>query len=777
MAGNKDAFQKAMNQGHSAAWDQEWEKAAAFYTAALDEFPNNPQALSSLGLALFEMQDYPAALGFYQKAAALAPQDPVPQEKIARLYERMGRLNDAITASLQAAEMHLKARSADKAIDNWVRALSLQPENLPVRIKLAAVYEKLGRREQAVTEYISIASLHQRAGDQNRAFKMVDHAQRLMPENPDARMAVSMLRSGQQLPRPARPHGGTGPVRMASVRQMESKSEAKAEGGDDPIAEARQKAMIQLAALLFDQAEESSASGSSSRGRGLSALTRGLSGGDTDSSDRSRIILHLGQAIDSQTQGENNQAVVELEHALNLGLRQPAAYYNLGLLLRHDTSERALRYLQQSVKHPDFSLASNLLIGEYYERTEQWAEAAHAYIQALALADVQCVPAEQADDLLSQYDAVADAQPSEDTASLQALCKSVASQLLRPDWRNYLMMARQQLPPQPADSPPLPVAEMVLETRSTQVVEVMGQVRKLAAEGKIRSALEEALYGLQYAPNYLPLHVLIGDLLIQDGHTHEAVTKFLVVSDLYTVRGEVMRAARMLKRIAQIMPMDLTVRQRLIDLLAAQDKIEEALDEYNNLAELYYRLAELDKARQTYLDALKVAQKSKENRDWGVNLLLKVADIDMQRLNLRQALRVYEQIRTIQPENSSVRAQIINLNFRMSMEPAGMKELDEYITFLESSGQRQKAVEFVSDLLVDNGSRTDLRRRLADLYLRYGQTSDAITQLDTAADAYLTEGKLYEAINLLETIISLKPDNIEEYKTALESLRRDMLRK
>src|SRR5690242_9472234 len=135
MAGKKDIFQKAMNQGHSAAWDQEWSKAAECYSAALEEFPDHPQALSSLGLALFEMQDYVAALQCYLKAAALGPNDPVPQEKIARIYERLGRLSEAITASLQAAEMHLKAHSADKAIDNWVRALSIQPENITVRNK------------------------------------------------------------------------------------------------------------------------------------------------------------------------------------------------------------------------------------------------------------------------------------------------------------------------------------------------------------------------------------------------------------------------------------------------------------------------------------------------------------------------------------------------------------------------------------------------------------------------------------------------------------------
>ncbi len=777
MAGNKEAFQKAMNQGHSAAWDQEWEKAAECYNAALEEFPNHSQALTSLGLALFELQDFPAALQCYERAASVAPEDPVPQEKIARIFERMGRLNDAISASLQAAEMYLKARSADKAIENWNHVLSIQPENVNVRTRLAAVYERMGRKEDAVTEYVSAASIYQHTGDSARASKLVEYARQLLPENQEVRLASSMLRSGQSLPRPSRPHGGTGPMRMAHIREKESKAEGSTPE-TDPISEARQKAMVQLAALLFEQADESPAAATTTRGRGLSALTGGLMRRDTsENSDRTRIILHLGQAIDSQTMDDANQTVVELEHALNLGLRQPGAYFMLGFLLKDENSDRAQRYLQQSVKHPDYALASYLVTSQIYEKNEQLAEAAGAYIQALALADAQMVPPEQSDELLSQYDAVNDSITGDDKAALLSICKTVSSQLIRPNWRAYLRKVREQLPPQPEGSPPVPVSEMVLEARSTQVVEAMAQVRKLAAKGMLRSALEEALYALQYAPTYLPLHVLIGDLHLQDGRASEAVVKYMVVAELYSVRGEVNRAVRMLKRIAQIMPTDYTVRQQVIDMLVAQDKIEEALEEYTSLADLYYRLAELDKARQTYLDALTVARKSKDNRTWGVNLLLKVADIDMQRINLRQALRVYEQIRAIQPDNPMVRTQIVNLNFRLGIEPAAMKELDEYLAFLENAGRRQDAITFIGDLLVDHSNRVDLRRRLADLYLKDNQTAEAITQLDAAADALLGAGKHYEAINLLETIISLNPPNLQDYKTALESLRRDMLRK
>ena len=57
MTGNQDAYQKEMNIGHSAAWDQDWNQAAQHYRAALEISPENPQALNSLALALLEMQD------------------------------------------------------------------------------------------------------------------------------------------------------------------------------------------------------------------------------------------------------------------------------------------------------------------------------------------------------------------------------------------------------------------------------------------------------------------------------------------------------------------------------------------------------------------------------------------------------------------------------------------------------------------------------------------------------------------------------------------------
>ncbi len=264
---------------------------------------------------------------------------------------------------------------------------------------------------------------------------------------------------------------------------------------------------------------------------------------------------------------------------------------------------------------------------------------------------------------------------------------------------------------------------------------------------------------------------------MQDRRPQEAVQKYLVTAELYMIRGEVNRATRLLKRISQNIPSDVNLRRRLIDLLVAQEKNDEALQEYWSLAELFYHLAELDKARQTYLEALKIAQKSKDSRKWGVNLLLKVADIDMQQLKLRQALRIFEQIRTMMPDHSTTRAQIIGLNFRLGQDVAAIKELDDYIHLVENTSNRQVAIHFINDLLIEHPDRLDLRKRLADLLIHNGEIDQAVVQLDAVADALLTENKNLEAVNMLETIISLNPSNVQDFRAALETLRRDMLRK
>jgi tetratricopeptide (TPR) repeat protein len=769
MAGREDLFQKEMSTGHSAAWDQQWDKAAVSYRKALEEFPEQPKALTSLGLALFELQRNEESLQVYQKAAQVAPDDPIPLEKVGQLSERVGRIPDAIQSFLKAAELYIRNQETDKAIENWVRVTQLDPGHITAHSYLAMVHERLGHVKMAIAGYLAVAGLLQRSGKVDKAAEMIGRALRLNPRSPEARQAQTMLKGGQLLPRPILPQGGTTPQSVAQVKQL--KVPTSTDTGLDPIAEARNNALTRMAEVLFELSEDTSSPQESKRG--MQVLVRGSGELNLKENDRAKVLLHLGLAIDAQTKVQEAHAADELEKALSGGLTDPALYFDLGYLRsKSERVESAMRYLQTAVKNEAYALGARLLLAEIQHQLGRLPDAVAEYMAALKTADSMVVPPEQADEMRQLYEPLIEATAHQtDPDVMERLCENIKKLLLRPNWRAEVLKAREQLPKSEEGTPPLPLAEILAQAQSSQVIETMGKIRALASTGHLRSAMDEAFESLRYAPTYLPIHTLIGDLLIQEGRTQDAIAKYTVVAEAYSVRGEATQAVNLLRRIIQVAPMDLGVRTRLIDQLASRGMVDEAVGEYMDMADIYYRLAELEMARKTYTTALRLAQQGGANRAWSVKLMRRMADIDMQRLDWRQAMRIFEQLRTLEPDDGTVRNSLIDLNIRLNQPPQAAAELASYMEQLQSTGKRGEAIPFLEDLIKEHSQQAFLRHTLAEEYRRAGRAPNAVAQLDALGDILLKAGDRNGAIQAMEAIVAMNPPNLHAYQTLLTKLK------
>lgn len=767
MSGREDVFQKAMNEGHSAAWDQEWGKAASAYRTALQEMPDHPKALNSLGLALFQQGEFDEAMHIYKRVAQVSPKDPVPMEKLAQLLERTGHLKEAIDAAFKAADLFLNQREVDKAIENWVRVTSLDPEHVLSHSRLALAHERLGHKAQAVAEYIAVASLVQRMGNMDKTGELVTKALQIMPESSEAKQAQSLLRSGQLLPKPLRPKGGTGPIAMAKVKQFDQ-PQKPADSGLDPVAEARQKALTRLAEILFDYTTDDGESPQARRG--LQALMRGTGQLNLQQNEQAKVILHLGQAIDMQSKGDDTQAADELDHALEAGFTHPALYFGLGLLRSSsDRVESSLRHLAHAVKHNDFNLAARLLMGQINQKMGRMQEAAIEFLEALKLADAAVVAEEDADEIRQMYEPLIEAQAAQtDEEAFKRICDNINGLLMRKNWRDHLYKSREQMP---KSEVPMPIAEVILQAQSSQVLEAINFVHQLARAGQLRTAMEEAFQALAYAPTYLPLHTLMGDLLVRENQTQEAIAKFTAVATAYSVRGEAAQATKMLKRIIQLSPMDMHARRKLIDQLVARGQVDDAIKEYIELADTYYRLAELDNARKTYTSALQVVQQANADRQWNVHILQRMADIDMQRLDWKQAVRVYEQIRTLRPDDETTRKNLIDVSLRLGQAAQAAAEIESYVSYLQTSNNEARAIPFLEELLEERPDDVTLIRALAQAYHQAGRVDDAVAKLDTIAESLLEDGKKEEALVVINQILLMNPPNSEQYRQLLMQLQ------
>jgi len=212
-------------------------------------------------------------------------------------------------------------------------------------------------------------------------------------------------------------------------------------------------------------------------------------------------------------------------------------------------------------------------------------------------------------------------------------------------------------------------------------------------------------------------------------------------------------------------------RTKLIDQLVARGQVEDAIREYTELADIYYRLADLDRARKTYTTALRVVQQASADRQWNVHILQRMADIDMQRLDWRQAIRIYEQIRTLRPDDEGTRKNLIELSLRLGQTAQAAAELESYISYLQTSNNRARVVPFIEELLQERPEDTILRRNLAQAYHQAGRLEDAIKELDSLAEAMLDTGKKDEAVVIINQILLMNPPNAEQYRQLLMQLQ------
>jgi tetratricopeptide (TPR) repeat protein len=784
MTGRQDLFEESMQLGHSAAWDQDWDRALEFYRKALAEFPEDHDALVSLGLALVETGRGKEALAVYNKASKVDPNDPIPAEKCAEIFESLGQTKEAIQSRERAAELSLRRRDVEKAIENWNHIGRLSPTNLSARTRLALTSERLGRRRQSVHEYLAVAAILQKGGKLDRATEAVQRALSLVPGDAEATKAIRLLQSGDPLPEPVPPIGSTQPLRMSQVKSYLEPSElddADLSGGldsstqdshlelADPEEAAETQALSMLAGLLFEESE--SEQDEADEPSALGSLARGISKARGGDAARASMLRYLGQAIDMQTHGKHPQAIKEYQRALDSGLTHPAAHYALARLYRETGSqEDARKHYLEAIGHPELALGANLALGRMSKASGDMPEAARYLVQAMRIADSLSVGSEQSSQLGQIYDSILAEQTEDDQQDLTEIVDNALEFLTGPEWLARVRSAREQLQGRGDGIEVVPIAQMLAGGGSDRVLKALERVDEMARQDMFASAMEEAMLALEYAPSYLPLHRRIAQIMIRTGRSETGLSKLATIAETHRMRGEINEAADMYTAVLRYSPVDIPSRRKLIDLLIQQDKHQAVLEQYLELSELYRQLAQIDAARTTLAEALQHIQQDGADRDWGLKILSKMGDIDIARLDWRQGLQVFQQIHDIDPQNEEASAKIIDLNLRLGQEQEAAKELDRYLELLVQQNRGGEALELLEELAREYPGKQTLHTRLAEAYRGAGRTADAIAQYDALGEIQLDGGDVNAAIQTIRTIIEMGPPDIEGYQELIRNL-------
>ena len=194
--------QKALSSAEKYVQQGKLQNAIAEYEKILKADPRDLTVLNTIGDLYARIGDNSRAIeyfkqvgdayatdGFTVKAIAVYKKISKLQPslegtlKLAELFTQQGLFNDARAQYLQVAEEFLRSGDLEKAIRIFQKTLEMDPENVAMKLRLADVYIRLGKKDEASKIYGEASQTLRENGQLDAADEVLQKMQAIDPSN------------------------------------------------------------------------------------------------------------------------------------------------------------------------------------------------------------------------------------------------------------------------------------------------------------------------------------------------------------------------------------------------------------------------------------------------------------------------------------------------------------------------------------------------------------------------------------------------------------------
>ena len=258
---------------------------------------------------------------------------------------------------------------------------------------------------------------------------------------------------------------------------------------------------------------------------------------------------------------------------------------------------------------------------------------------------------------------------------------------------------------------------------------VLATAEKYVQQGKLQNAIAEYEKVLKNDAKDLTVTNTVGDLYSRLGETDKATGCFKTVGDAYASQGFTVKAIAMYKKICKLQP---------------------SLESLLKLAELYSQQGLFNDARAQYLQ---VAEE-----------FLKAGELD-------NAVRIFQKILEMDPENSNMRVRLAEVYIRLGKKTEAWQIFSAAAESLRSKGSLSGAEEILQRMLTLDPGNTYALLMQGKNMIESGDAAGAIATLQKIADldshpdglrdllkAYLQAGQLSEAGTVANKLLTVHND-------------------
>ena len=307
--------------------------------------------------------------------------------------------------------------------------------------------------------------------------------------------------------------------------------------------------------------------------------------------------------------------------------------------------------------------------------------------------------------------------------------------------------------------------------------QILQKAQSFTAKGQVDKAIAEWQKLLSESPNDGNIYNTIGDLSLKKGDRDTGIENYLKASEVFNDAGFSLKTIAVYKKILKLNPKRYDVYVKLGDLNASRGLTGNAIEDYAKIAKIYTQDGHIKEALEVYRKIADLDPKNTEIRLKLAELCLKegfetdaaaeylvVARAYSESGKTKEAEEIFEKVVKLHPSNEEARIalNLVQATAESSEEVVSEKE-DIFTKAIKAMdrGVYDEAEQILRQITASQPNNPAYQEALGSLFIKKEQQFMAFAPLKIAARIYIEKGEEARAIDLMESYLSLVPNQVE----------------
>lgn len=253
--------------------------------------------------------------------------------------------------------------------------------------------------------------------------------------------------------------------------------------------------------------------------------------------------------------------------------------------------------------------------------------------------------------------------------------------------------------------------------------QILQEAEKLAARGKLDAAIKEYRRALEQAPNDTNTLNRLGDLLVRVNRIDEAIDVYQQIAEHFAQDGFFLKAIAIYKKVNRLDPQRTQTYERLADLYFKQGLVVEGRQQLTTLADWFLRSRNLEQA-------VRVSRRLTELEPSNFQARAKLVDLLVQSGDAQAATTEIDALGRFLLGRNMIDEAVKLYHRAIELGPANGDFVAPCIDAMLGAGRLQPAVELAAKAVAGTKTGHELRRAAVRAYAEAGDLDTARAYLD-----------------------------------------------